>query len=83
MSHDFTEIFKDSAEFFQDNSELTFEEVVLAYFDCRKTKRNSQPSLEFEIDLERNLWSLYEDLKTGQYQIGPSIAFVVEQPKNT
>ncbi len=81
MSHDFTEIFKDSAEFFQDNSELTFEEVVLAYFDCRKTKRNSQPSLEFEIDLERNLWSLYEDLKTGQYQIGPSIAFVVEQPK--
>jgi len=61
--------------------ELCFEEVVRAYFDCRKGKRNSIHALDFEFSLEKNLFELYEELLEGTYQIGGSIAFVVEQPK--
>ena len=60
---------------------LTFEEVVQAYFDCRRHKRNTLYQLEFEFELETNLFDLYQDLLSGNYQIGRSFAFVVEQPK--
>ncbi len=59
---------------------LTFEEVAKAYFDCRKHKRDTIYQLEFEFDLERNLFDLYQDLLDGNYQIGQTVAFVVEQP---
>ncbi len=61
--------------------ELTFEEVVIAYFDCRKGKRATIHALDFEFYLEKNLFDLYEDLVNERYLIGKSIAFVVEQPK--
>ena len=61
--------------------ELEFEEVAQAYFDCRKHKRNSLYAIEFEFELEKNLFELFEDLTLGRYQIGKSVAFVVEQPK--
>lgn len=61
--------------------ELTFEEVVDAYFDCRKNKRNTIHAVAFEFELERNLVDLYEELISGDYKISRSIAFVVEQPK--
>ena len=41
----------------------------------------NQFALDFEFQLEHNLFRLYEDLCDSRYQIGPSIAFVVEQPK--
>ncbi len=61
--------------------ELTFEEVVEAYFQCRKGKRRTIHALDFEFDLERNLTLLYDELKKEKYQISSSIAFVVDQPK--
>lgn len=61
--------------------ELQFEEVVKAYFDCRRRKRKSLHALDFEFNLEKNLFQLYEDLIDGQYQVSQSVAFVVEQPK--
>lgn len=60
---------------------LTFEEVVVAYFDCRKRKRLTTHATEFEFELEKNLYDLYQDLLSNQYEIGESIAFVVDQPK--
>ncbi len=62
-------------------AELTIEAVFDAYFDCRKTKRNSINQLRFEADLERNLVALYRDLSDGTYRIGGSVAFVVLYPK--
>jgi hypothetical protein len=61
--------------------ELQFEEVVKAYFDCRRRKRKSLHALDFEFNLEKNLFQLYEDLVDGNYQVSQSIAFVIEQPK--
>ena len=60
---------------------LTLEAVFDAYFDCRRTKRNSINQLRFEADLESNLVALYRELADGTYTIGPSIAFVVVYPK--
>ena len=60
---------------------LTLEAVFDAYFDCRRTKRNSINQLRFECDLESNLVALYRDLAVGNYRIGRSIAFVVTHPK--
>ena len=59
----------------------TIEAVFNAYFDCRKTKRNSINQLRFEIELEKNLVTLHRELCGGTYSIGRSLAFVVTHPK--
>lgn len=71
----------DESSFFVFSSELTFKEVYFAYLECRKNKRNTLYAQEFEFELERNLFQLYDDLIFGNYEISQSIAFVVEQPK--
>ena len=59
----------------------TIPALFQAYYDCRKTKRNSKSALEFEEHLERNLMELYRDLISGDYCPGPSTVFAVEYPK--
>ena len=63
------------------NVDFSFTELVQAYFDCRKNKRNSKSALAFEQDLERNLHALYDELLDGTYQPGTSICFVITRPK--
>lgn len=60
---------------------MTFAELVEAYFDCRRTKRNSASALAFEMNLERNLRKLYDELIDGSYIPGRSICFVITRPK--
>lgn len=59
----------------------TFNEVVKAYYDCRKNKRNKYGNVIFELDLTNNLRSLYNDLISGNYKIGQSVCFIVTYPK--
>lgn len=61
--------------------DFSFEDLVQAYFDCRKTKRNSASALAFELNLEANLCQLDEDLRNGSYHPGRSICFVITRPK--
>jgi len=63
------------------HADFSFYELVKAYFDCRRTKRNTASALAFELDLERNLYALYEELKEGSYKPGPSICFIITRPK--
>lgn len=60
---------------------LTFEKLFKAYLDCRKHKRSTINALMFEYNLEQNLLKLYEDLISGEYEIGKSICFIVLYPK--
>jgi hypothetical protein len=60
---------------------IKLEELLRAYYDCRKNKRNTINALKFEIDLEKNILNLYNDLVNGTYEIGRSICFVVKNPK--
>ena len=62
-------------------ADFTFPELAQAYFDCRRTKRNSASALAFEVSLERNLRKLFDDLKDGSYTPGRSICFVITRPK--
>ncbi|MBG0879383.1 RNA-directed DNA polymerase [Burkholderia sp. 9775_39] len=63
------------------NESFTFAELVEAYLDCRRTKRNSPAALAFEADLEHNLRELHDELTEGTYRPGRSICFVITRPK--
>ena len=64
-----------------DSTPYPFSELVQAYYDCRRSKRNSNSALAFEMNLEQNLAELHRDLVTGRYRPGRSICFVVTRPK--
>jgi len=63
------------------DADFSFEELVVAYFDCRRRKRNTPSALWFEQNLERNLIELSDELIAGTYKPGRSICFVVTRPK--
>ena len=63
------------------SADLTFPALVQAYFDCRRTKRNSPSALAFEARLERNLRMLHDQLQAGTYTPGRSVCFVITHPK--
>lgn len=60
---------------------FTFEELVQAYYDCRRSKRNTNSARQFEQDLELNLLELHDELLAGTYRPGRSICFVITRPK--
>lgn len=55
-------------------------DLFLAYYDARKNKRKTINQLEFEVNLEKNIFDLYEDLITDKYQINPCIYFINNYP---
>jgi len=60
---------------------VSLEEVVQAYLDCRKGKRNKPATISFENNLRRNLIDLRESLNNNTYRIGPTDYFILSQPK--
>jgi len=56
------------------------EDLFQAYFDARKNKRNTINALEFELNLEENLFQLYLDIINRKYELKPSICFINEYP---
>lgn len=60
---------------------FTFEQLVQAYYDCRRNKRNTNSARQFEQRMEANLLDLHDELLAGTYQPGSSICFVVTRPK--
>jgi len=59
---------------------ITLQDIFEAYYQCRKNKRNTINALRFEIDYEQKLIDLYREIIRGDYQIGKSIAFIVDKP---
>lgn len=59
----------------------SFRDLITAYFDCRRAKRNTKSARAFEAGLERNLVDLFDELAGGRYRPGPSICFVITRPK--
>lgn len=60
---------------------FTFEQLVEAYYDCRRNKRNTNSARQFEQSMETNLLDLHDELLAGTYRPGRSICFVVTRPK--
>jgi len=64
-----------------DSDACTLEELVGAWQDCRRNKRNTASALAFEQHIEHNLCTLHDELVTGTYRPGRSICFVVTHPR--
>src|SRR6056297_1048669 len=62
------------------NNIFTYNKIYKAYLDCRENKRNTASALEFEWNLEENLFQLEEELQNKTYQLDRSICFVVTDP---
>ncbi|MFA6090211.1 MAG: reverse transcriptase/maturase family protein [Candidatus Gracilibacteria bacterium] len=55
-------------------------ELFEAYYECRRNKRGTANALAFELDYESNLFALHGEIQSGTYEIGKSIAFIVDKP---
>lgn len=61
---------------------FTLQEITDAYFDCRKHKRWTFESIEFELkDWVQELKLLLYEINNRSYKIGTSICFIVTKPK--
>lgn len=60
---------------------IPIEHIWEAYRACIRNKRFSPDAMIFNSDLERNIRRLWRELNDGTYEIGKSIAFIVERPK--
>jgi RNA-directed DNA polymerase len=60
--------------------QLNKEDLFKAYYDCRRNKRNSKNALAFEIDYEKSLFGLYDDIVNHKYEPKPGICFIVKKP---
>ena len=54
--------------------------LTLAYLDARKNERNADSQLQFELNLERNLWNLCEDLYSRKWRPLPPVCFIITKP---
>ena len=59
---------------------MRVEDLFQAYFDARRHKRRSESALRFEMHYESNLFTLYEEIMSGTYTIGPSVCFISFKP---
>ena len=53
----------------------------MAYLDCRQNKRNKHDAIQFEMQAEDRILTLYEKLLERTYHPSSSICFVSEKPK--
>lgn len=61
---------------------FSLDDIFLAYYDCRKNKRNTASAIEFEINYEINCIQLWRELNGRTYKPSRSIAFIVRRPRD-
>lgn len=60
---------------------VLLEDMIEAYYDCRRNKRNTVSAVEFEMDYEVKLLDLVRRINDRSYRPGKSICFVVKYPR--
>ena len=56
------------------------EDLFNAYYEARKNKRNTINQLRFEVNLEKEIFALCDEILDQSYVIRPSICFIVNKP---
>ena len=73
-----------SLHFFTQNKimerQQLLEDLLAAYYEARKNKRNTINQLRFEFNQEHEITGLCDEILTHTYKIRPSICFVVDKP---
>lgn len=59
---------------------LFYSQLVQAYYDARRHKRNTVNQLEFECNLDENLVELAHELENRTYKLKPSVCFISTKP---
>lgn len=59
---------------------IPLEHFFLAYFDCRKNKRNKKEAVDFEVNYERELIKLWREVNNETYKVSPLDVFISERP---
>ena len=60
---------------------VILEDMMEAYYDCRRHKRRTRSAVEFEMNYESELIRLTEEVNNRTYHPGTSICFVVKYPR--
>lgn len=60
---------------------VILEDMIDAYMDCRKHKRNTASAIEYEVDYEFRLLDLCRRVNDRSYYPGKAICFVVKRPR--
>lgn len=60
---------------------VTTDDMLEAYFDCRRRKRRTASAIVYEMDYESRLIALRDRINMRTYQPGKSICFVVTRPR--
>lgn len=60
---------------------ILFDDIFLAYRDCRRRKSSTPDCIEFESNLSVNLYDLTSDLNSMTYEVSESTTFIVDKPK--
>ena len=60
---------------------VTTDDMLKAYYDCRRRKRRTASAIVYEMNYESNLIALRDRINTRTYQPGKSICFVVTRPR--
>ena len=60
---------------------IATEDILQAYFDCRKNKRRTASATVYEMDYETLLIGLRDRINARTYAPGKSICFVVTRPR--
>ncbi len=62
------------------SEEKLFEDLLQAYYDARRNKRNTCNQLKFELQMEDKIYGLFQHLRDRTYKVGRSVAFIIEEP---
>lgn len=60
---------------------VTFQNIYKSYLVCLKGKRHKNEVIDFSLELSKNLWQIYYDLKYEKYKLGPYFEFKIFDPK--
>lgn len=63
-----------------DNQKRLIEDLFRAYYDARRHKRNTINQLEFELEWEKSLFRLCDEIRNRRYVPERSVAFIIEKP---
>ena len=61
--------------------DLTVDEVLAAYEQCRQSKRSSESAIEFEMNFSRNIMAIYHAVRDQTWKPSGHMCFVVKNPK--
>lgn len=60
---------------------VTFQNIYKSYLVCLRGKRHKNEVINFSLELSKNLWEIYYDLKYQKYKLGPYFEFKIFDPK--